>query len=54
MIAASKGNDSEVERLLRKGADIDEESTEGATPLVFAVANNHLTTVKILLFHYQM
>ena len=49
MIAASKGNDSEVERLLKKGADIDKESIEGATPLVFAVANNHLTTVKVLL-----
>jgi ankyrin repeat protein len=51
MIAASKGNDAEVERLLKKGADIDGESLEGVTPLVFAVANNHLSTVKMLLAH---
>jgi ankyrin repeat protein len=51
MIAASKGNDAEVERLLRKGADIDEGTFEGATPLIFAVANNHPGTVKILLAH---
>ena len=51
MFAASQGYDSEVERLLKKGADIDGESEEGATPLVFAVANNHLSTVRILLNH---
>ncbi len=51
MVAASKGYDSEVERFLKMGADIDGESDEGATPLVFAVANNHLSTVKLLLKH---
>ncbi len=51
MFAASQGYDSEVERLLKKGADIDRESDEGATPLVFAVANNHPSTVRLLLKH---
>ena len=51
MIAASKGYDSEIERLLSKGADIDAETSEGATPLIFAVANNHVSSVKILLNH---
>jgi len=51
MIAASRGLDSEIERLIYKGADIDGESYEGATPLVFAVANNQLSSVKVLLSH---
>ena len=51
MVAASKGFDSEIERLLLEGADINAESSEGATPLVFAVANNHLSSVLILLTH---
>ena len=49
MIAASKGYDTEVIRLIEKGADISARTAEGATPLVFAVANNHLNTVKTLL-----
>jgi ankyrin repeat protein len=49
MIAASKGYDSEIKRWLSKGADINAETAEGATPLIFAVANNHLTSVKLLL-----
>jgi len=51
MVAASRGLNSEIERLISKGADIDGESYEGATPLVFAVANNQLSSVKILLSH---
>ena len=51
MIAASKGFDTEIERLISKGADIDGESYEGATPLIFAVANNHLSSVLTLLAH---
>jgi len=49
MVAASKGYDSEIIRLLNKGADIDAETYEGATPLVFAVANNHYSSVQTLL-----
>lgn len=51
MIAASKGYDSEIERLLAKGADIDIETSEGATPLIFAVSNNQANSVKVLLAH---
>jgi ankyrin repeat protein len=52
MIASSRGYDSEVEKLLNRGADIEAETSEGATPLIFAVANNHLTTVKTILLHH--
>ena len=51
MVAASRGFIMEIERLISKGADIDGESNEGATPLIFAVANNQLSSVKILLSH---
>ena len=51
MIAASRGNEREVERLISKGAEIDAETWEGATPLIFAVANNRLAAVKVLLAH---
>jgi ankyrin repeat protein len=49
MIAAAKGLDGEIERLISKGADIDGESIEGATPLIFAVANNRSKAVNVLL-----
>jgi len=52
MIASSRGYDTEVEKLLNRGADIEAETIEGATPLIFAVANNHLSTVKTLLLHH--
>jgi ankyrin repeat protein len=51
MVAASKGYDSEIERMLSKGADIDGESEEGATPLIYAVANDRLSSVQTLLAH---
>ncbi len=51
MVAASRGLNKEIERLISKGADIDGESNEGATPLIFAVANNQLSSVLILLTH---
>ena len=35
MIAASKGYASEIDRLIEKGADINAETNEGATPLDF-------------------
>ena len=50
MIAASKGYPSEIERLIEKGADIDSETSEGATPLIFAVTNNQLVAVNTLLY----
>ena len=49
MIASSKGLHTEVNRLLSKGAEIDAETYEGATPLIFAVANNKHTAVQALL-----
>ena len=51
MVAASKGYDQEIERLISKGAAIDGESEEGATPLIFAVAKNQLSSVLTLLAH---
>jgi ankyrin repeat protein len=49
MIAASVGFSTEVERLIHKGADIEAETSEGATPLVIAVSANRLNAVKTLL-----
>ena len=51
MIASSKGFDKEIERLISKGADVDGETYEGATPLIFAVAFDHLSSVLTLLAH---
>ncbi len=49
MIASSKGYDSEIRRLIQKGADVNAETGEWATPIVFAVSNNKLSAVKTLL-----
>lgn len=51
LIAASKGYSAEIERLLKKGADIEIETSEGATPLVLAVSNNNDLAVKTLIAH---
>ncbi len=49
MIASSRGYVSEIERLIKAGADVNAETAEGATPLVFAVSNNRLSAVEELL-----
>ena len=49
MIASSKGYTSEIERLMGKGADINVETDEGATPLILAISNYKLDAVKLLL-----
>jgi ankyrin repeat protein len=49
MIAASEGYSSEIERLIRKGADVNAETIEGASPLIFAVTYNRLEAVNTLL-----
>ena len=49
MIAASMGYDSEVVKFIKKGADVDTVFENGATPLIYAIANNHLSTVRVLL-----
>lgn len=49
MVAAEKGYSSEIQRLLKRGADINAETADGATPLIFAVANNKPEAVAELL-----
>jgi ankyrin repeat protein len=49
MIAASKGYDTEISRLIGKGAHLNAETDEGANCLIMAVANNRLSAVKTLL-----
>ena len=49
MIASAEGYTSEVHRLIKLGADVDATDYENITPLIYAVANNNLTTVKALL-----
>ena len=49
ILAASKGYTSEVERMILQGADIDTETNEGVTPLIYAVINNWPETVLTLL-----
>ena len=51
IVAASKGYDEEVLRLLNKGAEIDAETTEGVTALMYAVQNGYENVVKILLLN---
>ncbi len=51
MIAAVKGYTSEVHRLIKLGADVDATDIENTSPLIYAVANNNLTTAKALLSH---
>ena len=53
MIAASKGYDSEVIRLLDKGADLEYTTYEGANALI-SPYNNHSTTTDILLSAHPM
>jgi ankyrin repeat protein len=55
MIAASKGYSSEIIRLIKKGADINAETAEGATPLIFAVMNNRpLAVITLLAYKPQL
>ncbi|MGE5419571.1 MAG: ankyrin repeat domain-containing protein [Chloroflexota bacterium] len=49
MIAAGKGYPTEIERLVKKGADINAVTERGVTPLIFAVANNKKEAVSTLL-----
>ncbi|MCU0461700.1 MAG: ankyrin repeat domain-containing protein [Bacteroidales bacterium] len=48
-IAASKGLYTEVERLILRGAEVDAETDEGVTPLIYAVTNKKLKAVNMLL-----
>lgn len=49
MIAASRGNVEEVNRLVRLGADILAETEQGVTALIFAIANDRTEAAKILI-----
>ncbi|MBI5009007.1 MAG: ankyrin repeat domain-containing protein, partial [Bacteroidia bacterium] len=52
MIASSKGLVSEIERLIKKGANINSYTEEGVTPLIFAVSNRQTSAVKKLLNYH--
>jgi ankyrin repeat protein len=49
MIAASRGYSSEINRLIARGADVNAETADGATPLVYAVSNNKSEAVSTIL-----
>ena len=49
MVASAFGMATEIDRLISNGADIDIETSEGATPLILAVSNNRIEAVKVLL-----
>lgn len=51
IIASSRGYASEIDRLLNKGADVNVQTSEGATPLVFAVASGKPEAVDAVLAH---
>jgi ankyrin repeat protein len=49
MVSATDGDTISAEWLLHHGAEINSATYEGITPLIFAVANNRLSTVDLLL-----
>jgi ankyrin repeat protein len=49
MVASSNGYTSEIKRLIDRGADINTESIDGVTPLIYAVLNNKPEAVKMIL-----
>ncbi|HOB85145.1 MAG TPA: ankyrin repeat domain-containing protein [Bacteroidales bacterium] len=48
-IASAMGYTTEIERLVKEGAEIDVENAEGATPLYFAIINGKTDAVKTLI-----
>jgi ankyrin repeat protein len=51
MIASSKGLASEIDRLIKRGANVNVYNDDGATPLIFAVSYNQIDGVNALLRH---
>ena len=51
LIAADKGNEEAVIKLLLDSADINARSEEDVTPLIYAAQNGHLNIVKILVYN---
>jgi len=48
-VASILGYTTEIERLIKEGAEIDAENAEGATPLFFAILNRKTEAVKTLI-----
>lgn len=51
MVAASKGLDTEIERLILRGADVEAETQEGATALIIAISSLKPYAVNTLLIY---
>jgi len=51
LVAAYKGYSSEVLRLLNKGADVDANTNEGVTSLMYAADNGDIQTTRILVLN---
>jgi len=51
LVAAYKGYSSEVLRLLNKGADVNANTNEGVTPLMYAADNGDIQTTRILVLN---
>lgn len=49
LIASEKGYTREIKQLLDKGAEINHQTYEGVTPLMYATINGHKDAVKVLL-----
>lgn len=49
MIASYRGYVGEIEKLVARGADVNAETVQGATPLIFSVAGNKAEAVRKLL-----
>jgi ankyrin repeat protein len=47
--AAKSGNPDLIHYLVSKGGNVNERSNFGATPLMYAVSNNKIDTVKVLI-----
>lgn len=51
MFAVMNGDTEQVKHLLEKGALVDETDTEGRTPLMAAVYQNHVPIAEVLIQH---
>jgi ankyrin repeat protein len=49
LLASARGYSGEIDRLIGKGADVNTETVEKATPLIMAIEGNHLDAVNTLL-----
>ena len=49
LAACGKGDNAKVSELLGRGANVNVQNDAGSTPLIEAVYNNHIETVRLLL-----